>query len=150
MSDSTAQPARSAERVYVNDQVEVTWQPQYCIHFAACVRGSQAVFDPQRRPWIDLEGDSAERILEIVQQCPSGALHARRPGEVRHAEDVPAVAELQPRKDGPIFVRGPMRIVDRSGALIREDVRMTLCRCGGSANKPFCDGTHRTNGFTAP
>ena len=47
----------------------------------------------------------------------------------------------------PMFVRGKVRIQDPSGHLIREDTRAALCRCGGSENKPFCDGTHRKIGF---
>jgi CDGSH-type Zn-finger protein len=55
----------------------------------------------------------------------------------------------EPRPNGPLFVRGRLRIVGDDGEVIREDTRVALCRCGGSSNKPFCDGTHRRNGFTA-
>ena len=50
--------------------------------------------------------------------------------------------------NGPLFVRGHVRIVDEQGIVQREATRLALCRCGGSGNKPFCDGSHRTNGFT--
>jgi CDGSH-type Zn-finger protein len=40
-----------------------------------------------------------------------------------------------------------VRILDADGQLIREDTRLALCRCGGSENKPFCDGSHRRIGF---
>ena len=67
----------TAERVYQGDGIEVSWEPSRCIHFAACVRGSVAAFNPRRRPWIDLGAEPAEKIAEIVSHCPTGALHAR-------------------------------------------------------------------------
>ena len=54
---------------------------------------------------------------------------------------------MQLRPNGPLFIRGKVRIEDASGHLVREDTRVALCRCGGSDNKPFCDGTHRKIGF---
>lgn len=84
--------------------------------------------------------------MEAVAQCPTGALHARwRDGRPAPEPDGPA--QVQPRRNGPLFVRGPIEIVDARGELARADTRVALCRCGDSANKPFCDGTHRTNGF---
>ena len=56
---------------------------------------------------------------------------------------------MQPRTNGPLFVRGKVQIVDAQGDVIREDTRIALCRCGQSANKPFCDGTHQAVGFRA-
>lgn len=56
-----------------------------------------------------------------------------------------------PYRDGPILVRGPIRLTDPEGNLV-ETRRKTvaLCRCGESGIKPFCDGTHKRIGFTAP
>jgi CDGSH-type Zn-finger protein len=47
-------------------------------------------------------------------------------------------------------VSGNCEVVSGTGRLVRRATKLALCRCGGSANKPFCDGTHKTNGFTAP
>ncbi len=55
--------------------------------------------------------------------------------------------ELSASADGPLLVTGGVRILDAEGALLYEGERAALCRCGGSANKPFCDGTHKNNGF---
>ena len=65
-------------------------------------------------------------------------------------ENEVAAAEttVEPRPNGPLFVRGRLKIVDADGRLIREDTRLALCRCGASENKPFCDGSHRRVGFT--
>jgi CDGSH-type Zn-finger protein len=55
--------------------------------------------------------------------------------------------ELSASADGPLLVTGGVRILDAEGTLLYEGERAALCRCGGSANKPFCDGTHKKNGF---
>lgn len=58
---------------------------------------------------------------------------------------------IQALKDGPYLVRGPVTIVDPHGGevLVAEGKNAALCRCGASANKPFCDGTHSSIGFSA-
>ncbi|MER3456269.1 MAG: iron-binding protein [candidate division GAL15 bacterium] len=59
-----------------------------------------------------------------------------------------AEVTITPRDNGPYLVRGPVRLVDAEGRewSVDRDV-VALCRCGGSANKPFCDGTHARVGF---
>jgi hypothetical protein len=80
--------------------------------------------------------------------CPTGALHFRRlDGGAQEEPD--AETTIEPRPNGPLFVRGRVRIVDSEGELIRQDTRVALCRCGASKNKPFCDGSHLTIGFDA-
>jgi CDGSH-type Zn-finger protein len=55
------------------------------------------------------------------------------------------------RENGPYEVKGPIRVIGPDGRELRDEREVvTLCRCGGSSNKPFCDGTHLRNGFTAP
>lgn len=59
--------------------------------------------------------------------------------------------KIQARQNGPYLVPGPLTVTDEAGEVKRIDqTTVALCRCGGSKNKPFCDGTHRTNNFTAP
>jgi hypothetical protein len=114
------------------------------MHSANCLIGNPKVFDSMRRPWIDLE--DADEVAEIVMACPSGALHFRRldgGADEEASED----ATVNARPNGPLFVRGRLRIIGEDGRVIREDTRVALCRCGQSANKPFCDATHRRIGF---
>jgi len=123
----------------------VRWEPRLCIHVKNCVRLG-GVFDPDRRPWIDVDAADADAIAETVLTCPTGALRFRRlDGGAQEAAPGPPLVE--PRPDGPLFVRGEIRIVDPDGRVIREDTRVALCRCGASGNKPFCDGSHRRIGF---
>ena len=70
-------------------------------------------------------------------------------------DDAPPAAErgatITPYRDGPLIVRGDFRLVDSDGVEIdpgRDTV--ALCRCGKSGIKPFCDGTHKRSGFSAP
>ena len=60
-------------------------------------------------------------------------------------------ATITPYRDGPLVVRGDFRLVDQDGAAIdpgRDTI--ALCRCGKSGIKPFCDGSHKRAGFSAP
>ncbi len=137
---------RGVARVYGDDRIEVEWEPRLCIHTQSCIHRLPEVFRAEERPWVRIEAADADRIAEAVESCPTGALHYRRlDGGPR--EEPPAEQVVVPRPDGPLFVRGRLRIEDADGNLIREDTRLALCRCGGSQNKPFCDGTHRKIGF---
>jgi uncharacterized Fe-S cluster protein YjdI len=126
----------------------VHWEPRLCIHVRNCVRHLPEVFRADERPWIVADGAGAEAIAAVVEECPTGALHYRRlDGGSQETGDEETTVD--PRPNGPLFLRGRLRIVDPEGGVIREDTRVALCRCGGSANKPFCDGTHRRIGFTS-
>ncbi len=133
-------------RDYANDAIKVEWYARRCIHSAACIRALPQVFNPGRRPWVDVDAASADAIAEAVMKCPTGALQFVRldggPGEV-----VPEMVEITAVADGPYFVRGPVKVSDSKGGEIRSDTRVALCRCGKSGHMPFCDNTHRAIGF---
>jgi len=138
---------RDPARTYANDTIEVRWEPRLCIHTLNCVRGLREVFDSQARPWVRVDAADADRIAETILTCPTGALHFRRL-DGGPQEQPPAATTIEPRPNGPLFVRGRVRIADADGGVVREDTRLALCRCGASGNKPFCDGSHREIGFT--
>ena len=52
--------------------------------------------------------------------------------------------------DGPLEVSGEVEILAADGPLVKETAKSYLCRCGHSEKKPFCDGAHKREGFTAP
>lgn len=144
--EEEARKQPNVAKEYRNDEIAVYWEPRYCIHVANCLMGNPKVFDAMRRPWVELEGSDAGGVAEAVMSCPTGALHFHRldGGEQESAnEQINVVA----RPNGPLFVRGQVRVIGDDGTVLREDTRVALCRCGGSANKPFCDNTHRTIGF---
>src|SRR5713226_5215029 len=111
-----------------------------------CVSGLPEVFDPKARPWVRPDRAAAGRIAELVMRCPTGALHFRRL-DGGADEAVPKATTMRQITNGPLYVRGDVEVQNETGEVIRRDTRLALCRCGHSANKPFCDGSHRTAGF---
>ena len=66
--------AHSIVKRYANSEVTVIWKPDLCRHSGICARGLPQVFNPRRRPWIELQHADSETIVEQVKRCPSGAL----------------------------------------------------------------------------
>jgi CDGSH-type Zn-finger protein/uncharacterized Fe-S cluster protein YjdI len=134
------------EKTYTNDTIAVRFNPRRCIHSAECVFGLPTVFDPERVPWIDPAGVSADTLARVVARCPTGALHAeRRDGGPAEAPD--PVAWVRPTRNGPLHLRGAIEVRAADGSVIARDVRVALCRCGGTQNPPFCDNSHRALRF---
>ena len=123
--------------------MEVTFDARRCLHAARCVNGLPAVFDVKRRPWVLPDGASAEQIAEIVRRCPSGALHYQFvDGE---PEQPTRPTRVSARAGEPIWLRGDLLIDTVDGPLV--ETRAALCRCGATANAPFCDGTGDCGGW---
>ncbi|HET9325438.1 MAG TPA: CDGSH iron-sulfur domain-containing protein [Candidatus Eisenbacteria bacterium] len=135
--------------VFEGNGIRVTWSKARCIHSAECVRGLPLVFQPGSHPWVKPDRATAEKIAEIIERCPTGALHYERLDGGR-AESATTTNTVTPEPDGPLMVRGQIEILDAEGNLLHRDTRVALCRCGGSSNKPFCDGSHRARGFSDP
>ena len=62
------------QKEYSNEDITVIWKPGLCQHSTRCWKGLINVFNPQEKPWININGDTSERIIEQVKKCPSGAL----------------------------------------------------------------------------
>ena len=73
-SDESPEPLHE----YPTAALTVQWRPNRCRHSAVCVRSLPRVFDPRRRPWIDMSAADADAIAETVSRCPSGALQIKR------------------------------------------------------------------------
>jgi CDGSH-type Zn-finger protein/uncharacterized Fe-S cluster protein YjdI len=139
----------SEARRYLGPAITVTYEAKRCIHVAECLRGLPEVFDKKRRPWILPTAASADATATVVRRCPSGALHyERQDGGDPEPPDEENSVVVRPR--GPLYVRGRVHLLAADGSSIVEDVRLALCRCGQSQNKPFCDNTHRAIGFDDP
>lgn len=89
--------------------------------------------------------DVRERIRHMTALCPSGRIATQTAGAQRDEPPYPPSIAIE--QDGPVWVRGGIHVVAADGTRYEARNRQTLCRCGGSRNKPFCDGTHRTIGF---
>ena len=136
-------------RVYDGEGIRVEWYASRCVHSAACIKALPAVFDPRRRPWVDVERAHADAIAEAVERCPTGALHYRRL-DGGPEEAVPDSVSITTVRNGPHLLRGDIEVRDEHGALIRRDTRVALCRCGRSGHMPFCDNSHRETGYREP
>ena len=111
-----------------------------CSHAGFCTDRLKEVFRMGIEPWIDPDGAGVEKIVEIVRMCPSGALSYTIEEERHTAFETNPALKLD--EDGPITVKGGIRLVDVDKGQGASDEHYALCRCGGSKNKPFCDGTH--------
>jgi uncharacterized Fe-S cluster protein YjdI len=137
---------------YTNGEVTIVWKPDTCIHSRICWSELREVFDPVKRPWINPEGSTTERIIEQVRKCPSGALsYFMNASENNNSDAVTGEAASMTRievsPDGPVLIHTDCTITHSNGVQeIRKGIT-ALCRCGGSGNKPYCDGTHRKIGF---
>lgn len=116
-----------------------------CAHAGYCTDELKAVFRQHETPWIDPEGASVREIIAIVERCPSGALSYAIGGvEAAPPQRPPMVTAT---KDGPYAVTGGIELVDVARGEGASTEHYTLCRCGASKNKPFCDGSHWDVGF---
>jgi uncharacterized Fe-S cluster protein YjdI len=131
-------------QVYESEAITVTWDPNLCIHAKECVRALPEVFDPNRARWIRPDRAAADQVAEAVARCPTGALKAKRAGQVEGA--AAPLAVIRVTADGPLYVRGRVRVENAAGELVTESDAIALCRCGGTSNPPFCDGSHERLG----
>jgi uncharacterized Fe-S cluster protein YjdI/CDGSH-type Zn-finger protein len=135
-------------RKYRGSAIEVSFDRDTCIHIGECLRRLPETFALTNRPWVLPDAAGADEVAAVIERCPSGALQYRRldGGADEHAPLPPVVV---PMRNGPLLVRGRVEVHHDDGTL-EVLPRATLCRCGGSANRPFCDNTHLRNGFRAP
>ena len=153
-------------RQYTNGEITVFWIPSKCIHATTCFRELIEVFNPGRRPWVNMEGAPTRRILEVVNKCPTQALiwkynkdltseeqKAQRHG-TREEENpktlsgTPQRSKIKIMKDGPIVVEGLYTVIGTDDQELKPTTMTSFCRCGSSHSLPYCDGTHRKIGFT--
>ncbi|HRD51290.1 MAG TPA: CDGSH iron-sulfur domain-containing protein, partial [Flavobacteriales bacterium] len=112
-----------------------------------CWRGLSAVFKPGQRPWIQPEGAGTEAIVAQVKQCPSGALTYRMNSEEKPVPVEQGEVQVNVSANGPLLLKGRVQITHSDGRIESLDGATALCRCGASAKKPYCDGSHRRVGF---
>ncbi|MBT8377847.1 MAG: (4Fe-4S)-binding protein [Ignavibacteria bacterium] len=137
---------------YSNKDITVIWKPSACIHSTNCWKASLKVFNPKRKPWIDMSGGTTEEVIKIINDCPSGALSFERNNEMTEQKAQPAQSPeskltVQVNKGGPYLVKGKFVFIGTDGNEEIKEGSIALCRCGASNNKPFCDGAHKKIGF---
>jgi uncharacterized Fe-S cluster protein YjdI/CDGSH-type Zn-finger protein len=160
----------SGGRRYRNDDITVYWKPSACIHASYCYRELIEVFDPSRRPWVDMNGAPTDKIIEVVNLCPTEALawkwndeeknksigsdqlnhiNFRRPELIDNVEkeNQENPVSVKVMVDGPIVLKGSFTFCYDGNTKEIKDSIISVCRCGESDHQPFCDGKHRKSGF---
>lgn len=136
-----------------NNKITIHDNRRICSHAKECVNNLSSVFRENSRPWIDPNGASLKEIIQTIRKCPSGALSYSIDGvEYRDQDDRKPMVTVS--KNGPYVITGGMELIitgeNNNNIQFGERAskeHYTLCRCGASANKPFCDGTHNVINF---
>ena len=131
---------------YEGEKITIHDNRGICAHAGRCTDGLRQVFRLKQEPWIDPAGATADEIIATIRQCPSGALSYSVDGvEHRDQEREPAIF-VSP--NGPYVLTGGPELLDTTRGEDASTEHFTLCRCGQSKNKPFCDGSHWNAKFT--
>jgi len=125
---------------YAGKGITIVDNADVCCRDRSCITGLPQVFET-----CDPDAASPEDIIETIRKCPSGALTYKIGGT--HCQDFGRKPGIVVTKNGPLKVVGGICLKDETGARPACEEHYTLCRCGGSKNKPFCDGTHADIGF---
>jgi CDGSH-type Zn-finger protein len=128
----------------VGGDVNVRYDQKICVHAGFCGTTVTNVWDEAGKT-----GDTAALMhaVAMIEHCPSGALTYQLDGVDNEPLVPQAVAVVS---DGPLWVTGRVPVTNSDGTTLEVRNRVTLCRCGVSANKPLCDGSHKAAGFTEP
>ena len=127
---------------YTNNEVTVVWQPSKCIHSAICFKGLPHVFDPRKRPWVTLESEQTQKVIEQVKACPSGALSYFMNAEDNQESQEIVNTVVEVLENGPLLIYGNLKVKDKDGNETQKSKTTAFCRCGQSESKPYCDGSH--------
>jgi len=137
--------AKDRRRDYAGKSITIHDNRGICAHAGVCTESLPSVWRMGQKPWIDPDGGDVEAIIATIQACPSGALSYTMNDEEHRDCDNPAAICLS--KNGPYVVTGNIALEDMEFGDGASREHFTLCRCGASKNKPFCDGSHWDAGF---
>jgi CDGSH-type Zn-finger protein len=139
---------RDRRKSYVGREITIHDNRMICSHAAECVNNLSSVFKLNSRPWINPDSAKTDEIIDTIRKCPSGAL-SYSINSIEHRDPIERESKVTVTKNGPYLITGGIDLIGENiiwgeGAS-RE--HYTLCRCGASNNKPFCDGMHKTINF---
>lgn len=155
----------SGEKKYKNGDITIYWKPASCIHASTCINELPTVFKADKKPWVRMEGGSTEEIIKVVNRCPVDALtwkyndleknknigkeHPNHVANMRknlltkiETDDSERVS-IKIIENGPFLVNGSFYLEREDGSKSKFNGTISLCKCGKSKVKPFCDGSHR-------
>jgi len=130
---------------YSNGEITILWKPKTCIHAAECVKRLPNVYKPKEKPWITIENATTEELIDQIDKCPSGALSYNLKNQKinQKMEKI----KINAMENGPLLVEGIIEVTKPDGSIENKEKTTAFCRCGASANKPYCDGKHRNIEF---
>jgi len=147
-TDTEEKLIKDKRKSYVGKSITIHDNRKICSHAAECVNNLPSVFRLNARPWIDTDGASTEQIINTIRKCPSGALSYSIDG-VEYKDQNETRPMITTSKDGPLVITEGMNLIG-DGIQFGDGAskeHYTLCRCGASNNKPFCDGMHKVINF---
>jgi CDGSH-type Zn-finger protein len=132
-------------KAYEGEKITVYDDRVICSHAAVCVNNLRSVFDFEARPWINADGAEVDQIIDAINKCPSGALSYSIDGVHYRNEGQQAAIDIA--ANGPYNVTGTVALDAEDELQPPSKQQYSLCRCGASKNKPYCDGTHEDIDF---
>jgi CDGSH-type Zn-finger protein len=145
---NTADPAKNKRNRYEGRRITIFDNRAICSHAGYCSDGLKSVFLYGKEPWIDPDGAEVEEIVATIRKCPSGALSYAIEGV--EAEPPAREPMITVTDDGPYAITGGVGLPTAQFGDGASTEHFTLCRCGASKNKPFCDGSHWAVKFRDP
>ncbi|MDF1541188.1 MAG: (4Fe-4S)-binding protein [Candidatus Thorarchaeota archaeon] len=132
---------------YVGKEITIYDNRGVCSADGACVRECPEVFQKDKKPnWIFPDEAGVKKIVKTIEHCPSGAL-SYKIGKER-VQDLERQPAIKVAKNGTLEFVGYIKLVDDMDSKPESKEHYTLCRCGASKNKPFCDNYHKKLEFT--
>jgi len=129
---------------YEGKEIDVNFDAEKCIHSRRCIVGQPNVFEANAKgPWIHPDMATPDQIVKVSEKCPSGAITYSRHNGGQN-ETAPAANIAYVWENGPLAFHADLHIQNQP-----PRYRATLCRCGASKSKPFCDSSHKGSGFLA-
>ena len=138
-------PAKNSNRAYVGEKITVYDNRGLCAHAGVCIRDLASVFRLKQSPWIDPDQASVDDIKAVVDNCPSGALSYSTKDSQTVSDNSDVTITITP--NGPYKITGEFEMADVEVYDGASKNTRTLCRCGHSKNKPYCDGAHLNSDF---
>lgn len=132
---------REIVKEYTNGELTIVWKPKSCIHAAECVKALPNVYNPDEKPWIKQNNATTDELKAQIAKCPSGALSYYMKGD-ESKEVLVGNTKVEVMENGPLLVYGTIEVKDKAGNIETKNKTTAFCRCGASANKPYCDGSH--------
>ncbi|KUO65875.1 MAG: hypothetical protein APF84_01050 [Gracilibacter sp. BRH_c7a] len=125
---------------YTGKDILVYFNLSVCSHSAICLRKLPEVFNLKKRPWVNPDGADYRRVMQVIEECPSGALSYSVNGKMY--EPPARAAKITVYRGGEYNIEGGIELSGDNDPTPADSERYSLCSCGNTKHTPFCDGTH--------